>query len=265
MKIAYVGAAPKSTEEVERRRSLLQDWSAPGTTIQMVYAKEGPASIESMYEEYLAISGYAKGMVRLEYEGFDAAIVGCAGDPGIDAYRELCTNMLVVGPGMSSFHAAGVLGRKFTLLTVADSMIASSYELIQKSGLASMVTSVRAVNIPVLELAANREETLEKLVRIGREAIEKDRADVLVLGCMSMAFLQVAEDMQKLLEIPVINPAKAALKLAESLASCGLKQSKAAFTVPPKLSSGQANTIEELLIKRENKSTLGESYNDNYL
>lgn len=239
MKIAYVGAAPKSPEEVERRRNLLQKWAAPGTTIEMAYAKEGPASIESMYEEYLAISGYAKNMVRLESEGFDAAIVGCAGDPGIDAYRELCTNMLVVGPGMSSFHAAALLGRKFTLLTVADSMIVSSYELIHKSGLASKVASVRAVNIPVLELALNREETLEKLVGIGREAIDRDFADVLVLGCMSMAFLQVAEEMQKLLGIPVINPAKAALKLAESLASCGLKQSKAASYVPPKLSTGK--------------------------
>jgi len=246
VKIAYVGAAPKSTEEVERRRSLLQGWSAPDTTIQMVYAKEGPASVESMYEEYLAISGYAKSMVRLECEGFDAAIVGCAGDPGIDAYRELCTDMLVIGPGMSSFHAAAQLGRKFTLLTVADSMIASSYELIQKSGLASKIASVRAVNIPVLDLAVNREETLEKLVRIGREAIHEDHADVLVLGCMSMAFLQVAEEMQKLLGIPVINPAKAALKLAESFASSFLQQSKAAFPVPSKY-------------PQVNKSTLGES------
>ncbi|MFP3390244.1 aspartate/glutamate racemase family protein [Brevibacillus sp. SIMBA_040] len=112
-------------------------------------------------------------------------------------------------------------------------------ELIQKSGLASKIASVRAVNIPVLDLAANREVTLEKLVRIGREAIDKDCADVLVLGCMSMAFLQVAEEMQKLLGIPVINPAKAALKLAESLACCGLKQSKAAISVPPKLSAGK--------------------------
>ncbi|MDR7316748.1 aspartate/glutamate racemase family protein [Brevibacillus nitrificans] len=226
MKIAYVGAAPKSAEEVERRGRLLQQWAASGTTIEMAYATEGPASIESMYEEYIAIPQYAKNMVRLEREGFAAAIVGCAGDPGIDVYRELCTNMLVVGPGMSGFHAAALLGRKFTLLTVADSMIASSYELIQKSGLASSVASVLAVNIPVLELSHNRTQTLEKLVRIGRDAIEKDRADVLVLGCMSMAFLQVAEDMQKQLGIPVINPAKAALKLAESLVSCGLKQSK---------------------------------------
>ncbi|WP_055744184.1 aspartate/glutamate racemase family protein [Brevibacillus choshinensis] len=225
MRVAYVGAAPKSAEEVERRRILLQQWAAPGTTVEMAYANEGPASIESMYEEYLAIPQYAKSMDRLEREGYHAAIVGCAADPGIDAYRELCTNMLVIGPGMSSFHVAAMLGQRFTLLTVAQSMIASSYELIQKAGLTSKIASVRAVEIPVLELSHNRAQTLEKLVQVGREAIEHDRADVLVLGCMSMAFLQVAEEMQSLLGIPVINPAKAALNMAESIVSSGLKHS----------------------------------------
>lgn len=250
MKIVYVGAAPKSDEEVARRRSLLQEWAAPGTTVDIAYAKEGPASIESMYEEYLAIPQYAKNMDRLEREGYDAAIVGCAGDPGMDAYRELCTNMLVVGPGMTSIHVAAMLGRRFTLLTVADSMISSSYELVQKSGLTSVLASIRAVEIPVLELAHNRAQTLEKLVRIGSEAIKRDRADVLVLGCMSMAFLQVAEEMQSLLGIPVINPAKAALKTAEAMVTSGLKHSKMAFSVPPKLASGIAHTIDDLFVSR---------------
>ncbi|MED4781140.1 aspartate/glutamate racemase family protein [Brevibacillus choshinensis] len=225
MRVAYVGAAPKSAEEVEGRRLLLQQWAASGTTIEMAYSDEGPASIESMYEEYVAIPQYAKNIVRLEREGYDAAIVGCAGDPGIGAYQELCTKILVVGPGMSSFHTAAMLGRRFTLLTVADSMIPSSHELIQKAGLTSKIASVRAVEIPVLELSHNREQTLEKLVQVGREAIEHDRTDVLVLGCMSMAFLQVAEEMQSLLGIPVINPAKAALKMAESMVSSRLKHS----------------------------------------
>lgn len=217
MKVAYVGAAPKSDEEVARRRGLLQKWAAPGTIIEMAYAKEGPASIESMYEEYIAIPGYTENMRRMQSEGYQAAIVGCAGDPGIDVYRELCTKMLIVGPGMTSIHAAAMLGRRFTLLTVADSMIPSSYELIQKAGLTRKLASIRAAEIPVLELAHNRAQTVEKLLQISREAIERDRADVLVLGCMSMAFLEVAEELQERLGIPVINPAKTALKFAEAL------------------------------------------------
>jgi allantoin racemase len=250
MKIAYVGAAPKTEEEVARRRNLLQQWASPSTTVEMVYAMEGPASIESMYEEYLAIPNNGKNMYRLDQAGYDAAIVGCAGDPGLDAYRELSTKMLVVGPGTSSFHAAAMLGHRFTLLTIANSMIPSSFELVQKSGLSFKLASIRAVEIPVLDLANDRAKTLEKLVLIGREAMNQDRADVLVLGCMSMAFLHVAEEMQELLDIPVINPAKTALKTAEALVTSGLVHSKIAYSLPPKLATGNVINLDDLLGKR---------------
>jgi allantoin racemase len=98
-------------------------------------------------------------------------------------------------------------------------MIPASFELVQQAGLKDRLASIRAVEIPVLELTHNREQTLGKLVKIGSEAMKQDRANVLVLGCMSMAFMQVAEEMQQALGIPVINPAKAALKMAEALVS----------------------------------------------
>lgn len=250
MKIMYVVPGPMDQAEATRRGELLRLWAAPGTNVEIVTVQEGPASIESMYEEYLSIPPVAKIMYQLEQKGYDAAILGCAGDPGLDAFREITTRMLVVGPAASSFHAAAMLGHQFTLLTVADSMIGSSHELVARSGLTDKLASVRAVNIPVLELATNREETLEKLVRIGREAIEKDRADVLVLGCMSMGFLNVAEEMQEALGIPVVNPAKIALKMTEALVSIELVHSKKAFALPPKLSSGKVKSLDELLVSR---------------
>jgi allantoin racemase len=218
--------------------------------VEIMTMKEGPASIESMYEEYLSIPHVAKAMYQLEQQGYDAAILGCAGDPGLDAYREITARMYVVGPASCSFHAAAMLGHRFSLLTVADSMISSSHELVAKSGLTDKLASVRAVNIPVLELANNREETLAKLIGIGREAMEKDRADVLVLGCMSMGFLNVAEEMQEALGIPVVNPSKVCLKMAEALVSIGLIHSKKAYALPPKLASGKVKSLDELLVSR---------------
>lgn len=250
MKIMYVVPGPMDQTEAKRRGGLLRQWAAPGSAVDIVTVTEGPASIESMYEEYLSIPPTAKLIYQLEQEGYDAAILGCAGDPGLDAFREITSNMLVVGPAASSFHAAAMLGHQFTLLTVADSMIGSSHELVAKSGLSDKLASVRAVNIPVLELASNREATLEKLVNIGREAIEKDHADALVLGCMSMGFLNVAEEMQEALGIPVVNPAKIALKTTEALASIGLVHSKKAYALPPKLASGKVKSLNDLLVTR---------------
>ncbi|MFD1038428.1 aspartate/glutamate racemase family protein [Virgibacillus byunsanensis] len=246
MKIVYVVPGPMDDQEAKRREGLLKEWAFPSTHVEVRTVNQGPASIESAYEEYLSIPETAKLMVEAEKEGFNGAVLGCAGDPGLDAYRELTKEMVVMGPGVSSLHAAALRGHRFSVLTVTDSTVPGVYDLVDKAGLQSKFVSVRAVNIPVLDLAKDRKGTLEKLLEHGREVL-KDGADSIVLGCMSMGFLEVAEDMEKELGVPVINPAKAALKLTESFAHIGYAHSKKAFHTPPKLESGKVNSLDELL------------------
>jgi allantoin racemase len=69
---------------------------------------------------------------------------------------------------------------------------------------------------------------------VGRTAVREDRADTLVLGCMSMGFLGIAEELGKRLEIPVVNPVLAAVKTAEMVVAMGLGHSKAAYPMPRK-------------------------------
>jgi len=191
MKIVYVVPGPMDSQEIARRGNLLKEWAFPGTEVDIVGVTEGPASIESMYEEYLSIPATAKEIFRLEKEGYDAAILGCAGDPGLDAMREITSKMLVVGPAETSMLTAAMLGHKFTVITIDESMIASTEELAFKAGVLNKLASVRAVSIAVLDLAVNKKATLEKIIEVSRKAVEKDGADSLVLGCMSMGFLNV--------------------------------------------------------------------------
>ncbi len=72
----------------------------------------------------------------------------------------------------------------------------------------------------------------------------------MVLGCMSMGFLNVADEISNVLNIPVINPSKIALKMTESLLGSGLMHSKKAFALPPKLSSGKVKNIDQLYTKK---------------
>lgn len=53
---------------------------------------------------------------QAENEGFDAVIVGCFLDPGLEEGREITENTLVVGPGEASTHLAATLGNSFSLL-----------------------------------------------------------------------------------------------------------------------------------------------------
>ena len=250
MKIVYVVPGPMDSQEIARRGNLLKEWAFPGTEVDIMGVTEGPASIESMYEEYLSIPATAKEIFRLEKEGYDAAILGCAGDPGLDAMREITSKMLVVGPAETSMLTAAMLGHKFTVITIDESMIASTEELVFKAGVLNKLASVRAVSIAVLDLAVNRKATLKKIIEVSRKAVEKDRADSLVLGCMSMGFLNVADEISNVLNMPVINPSKVALKMTESLIGSGLLHSKKAFALPPKLFSGKVKNIDQLYIRK---------------
>lgn len=249
MRIVYVVPGPMPIPEMERRGGILKEWAAPDAEVDIVRVTEGPASIESSYEEYLSIGPAAREIYRLEQAGYDAAILGCAGDPGLDAMREITTSMLVTGPGSLSLQAGAMLANRVGLLTITDSMVDTCYELAHKAGVAARLCSVRPVEVPVLELAKNREQTLATIIAVGRAAMEQDRAQVLVLGCMSMGFLQVAEEVEAALGVPVINPARVALHMTEALVRSGYSHSKRAYTLPPKLATGKVKSLDELTVQ----------------
>ncbi|MEM7441924.1 MAG: aspartate/glutamate racemase family protein [Pseudomonadota bacterium] len=248
MKIAYVVPGPMSkgpmgATEVKRRERLLNQWAFEGTSAKVEDVETGPSSIESAYEEMLAIPATLDLIRDCERNGYDAAIIGCFGDPGLEAAREL-VRMPVVGPAESSMLLAASLGHKFSVLTIYDSLIAGQEHLAHKAGVAAKLASVRATNIAVLDLMRDRALTLERLIEVGRACVKQDRADSILLGCMTMSFLDVAETVSAEIGVPVINAGKAALKHAEMLVSQGLTHSLTAYAPPPKLAD--ANQPEVL-------------------
>lgn len=250
MKIQYIIPGPMhktelGKKEMERRLKKLEEWAASGTKITISAVDSGPKSIESMYEEYLSIPGTAISVKKAEEEGYDAVIIGCFGDPGLDGLREI-SNMLVVGPAGASMSMAATLGHKFSVVTVTDSIVPAIEKLSWETGVYQKLGSVRAINLPVIDVNKNHTKATEMLIQAGKKSIEEDRAEVLILGCMSMGFLDVAEYMMDELKVPVINPSKASLKFAEALVSCRLVHSSKGYITPPKIQEGAS--VEDLLI-----------------
>jgi allantoin racemase len=68
-------------------------------------------------------------------------------------------------------------------------------------------------------------------------------ADTIVLGCVSMALLGVADRLSAELGTPVVNPGRTALKTAELLLGSDLTHSKRAFPVLPKISARTAAVV----------------------
>ncbi len=56
--------------------------AGPGTVVEAVTPTTGPASIESHYEEALAVPGLLEQIALGEQQGVDAYVVACFGDRG---------------------------------------------------------------------------------------------------------------------------------------------------------------------------------------
>ena len=221
-RICYVGPAD--------RQAAVQAFVGPGVSVEARSAP-GPRSIESMAEEYLSVPGLLELAVELEREGFDAIVPGCFGDPGVDGIREV-VRIPVVGPGATSMLLAANLGHRFSVVTVLENVVRPLENLALLTGVERKLASVRNVGIPVLSLNDDRDATFRRLVAVGREAIDVDRADVLVLGCGTLSFR--AAELQAELEVPVLNPLQVALRTAELLVACGLSHSGRSYPTPPK-------------------------------
>jgi allantoin racemase len=83
----------------------------------------------------------------------------------------------------------------------------------------------------VLELDEKRDEVRARLLAESRRAVEEDEAGAIILGCTGM--IGMARELQDALGIPVIDPAVASMKLAESLVDMKISQSKLVYPKPP--------------------------------
>lgn len=242
---------PLGQAELDRRQAKLREWAMPGTYVDVRAVDEGPASIESMYEEYLSIPAMSRLVAQTEADGYDAAIIGCFGDPGLDGLREI-SDMLVVGPASASIALATTLGHRFSYITVTASIVPALRRLAWEAGASDALASVRYIETSVMDVNKDHGAALDRMLEQGRIAIEQDDADALVLGCMSMGFLDVAEQMTAELGVPVINPSRAGLHTAEMTVAQGLRHSRRAYMTPPKITAGA--TLDELFVDRSTVS-----------
>jgi allantoin racemase len=250
MHLTYALPAPAhltsmGQQEVDRRSALLNEWASPDTTVSVTTTPAGPATVESMYEEYLAIPHLAASIRDSEEAGSDAAIIGCFGDPGLDGIREIAAKP-VVGPAAASMTLAATLGHRFSIVTVADSVRHPLRRLAWDTGVEGALGEVRAVNVGVLALNADHDAAHAAVAEECKRALDSADVDTLVLGCMSMGFLGAAERLTDELGVPVVNPVRAALHHAETLVRMRLAPSRRAYLVPPKVAAGSAP--EDLLL-----------------
>jgi len=196
---------------------------SPDTQVITTQPQAGPESIESYYDEYLAIPGILEELILSEAE-FDAFVIACWGDPGVEAARELTTKP-VVGIAEASMYVANMVAARWGVVTTQHRTLDMVEKTIHKAGFSHRCVSVRTTGIPVAETETARNATVDALEAIGRLAIVEDRAEALCLGCAGMSRLD--SELEQRLGVPVIDSVAAAVKMAEALVGLKKQTSKA--------------------------------------
>ena len=235
MKILYIfpRTTPdpiERTAEHARRRVVLQRAASPGTIVDIRELDGCPPAIESRRDAY-AVAPAIIAMAQEVERDYDAMIVGCFSDPAVDGALE-GTAIPIVGCGLPAMAAALLLGDRFAVLSPTSVSVAHVRVLVMTAGLLDRYAGAIPLGIGVREFAANPARTLQVVTEAGQRALDQG-ADVILLGCLSLAFTGVGDELQQRLGVPVINPLRVAVRTAEMLIAAGLSPRRLAVSAIP--------------------------------
>lgn len=230
MKIFVIN--PNSSTSVrDHIRTQLEKIKRKDTELTVVCPEHGPVSIESAYDETLAAYHIMDLIRQANQEKYDAIVLACFSDPGLDAAKEI-SDIPVIGIEEATLHMAAMLGHKFSIMTGMKRRIPTREWHVLLHGMTHSFASSPSLDMSVLEMDANPEKSKKRILDLARKCVQEDGAEVIILGCAGLA--GYSEDIERELGAVVLDPTSVAFKVAESIADLGLKVSKVGrYSYPP--------------------------------
>jgi len=187
-----------------------------GLSIRCATLAEGPFGIESQ-KDVEQVTLPLRRLVESD-NAADAFVIACFSDPGLHVCRE-ATRRPVFG-----INACGVLtalgrGDRFGIIAIQAASVARHRRYLREMGLAARFAGERPLGMSVAETASG-EDTFARMEAVGRDLVDEDGADVVVLGCAGMA--RHRRPLEHALGVPVIDPTQAAVAMAIGAVQAGL-------------------------------------------
>lgn len=228
-------------EEMTLRCRILEEYTAPDTQLAMVCPQNSGVELNSALDVVLAAPEIVQLAADGQNAGFDAVVLYCFSDPVIDACRE-ALRIPVIGGAQASCLAALNICRSFGVILADEARLPEKKLFLRMLGVSpERIGQIAAVNLNGISPWADRETTFKKLLACGQKMMRETHTEAIVLGCLS--FLGLAEPLSRVLGIPVIDPAIAAVTTAESIVRQRLFTSKVSY---PLLCSKAREIIREI-------------------
>ncbi len=201
---------PAVTERIagEARRA-----AAAGTEVTAVSAPFGLPLIVTASDALVAGTATlaALGAARGSY---DAAIIACFGDPGLEAAKER-VGVPVLGISEAAFHAAAMLGRRFGVVCFTRALVPMYEDCLARRGLAARCSGFRSGPAFSGDPGTVAEDRAAMVLELIEEAVRLDGADVVIVAGGPLAGL--ARSLAPHTAVPLIDGVTAAVALAEAL------------------------------------------------
>jgi len=201
---------PNSNEAVTRG---IDDALAPlrfanGPEIVCSTLAEGPFGVETQAD----VEGVAMPLRRMVEadNASDAFVIACYSDPGLHVCRE-GTGRPVFGIAECGVLTALARAERFGVIAIAQRSIARHVRYLRQMGLMDRLAGERPLGISVAETASG-DNTLDRMIEVGRALKEQDGAGAIVMGCAGMA--RHRRPLEDALGVPVIDPTQAAVTMA---------------------------------------------------
>jgi len=207
MRILVINA--NTTEAItERLVAIGRAMAPPGVVFQGATARFGARYIASRAAS--AVAAHAALDAFAEHgAGADAVLLGCFGDPGLDAIREV-SPVPVLGLADSAAEAAMRVARRFGIVTGGAAWAPMLTEFFAARGHAARLAGVRTVAPSGGEIARDPEGALAILAEACRASAELDGAEAVMLGGAGLAGL--AAKLEGRVPVPVICSVEAGLR-----------------------------------------------------
>jgi len=234
-RICYVYPA-KPTASLDSRRKLfdiLKKKGAikPDTEISIKPIDKSTLSLEpyteTLYFDLLQRQYTVEAAIQAEKEGYDAVILACYFDPGLEEAREV-VKIPVVGVAEASFAFAHMLGRKrgsIAIVVIAEKGVLKTLDVIEKYGFSSQLISTRPVRQVSLEAymkgmttgnASDIQALKDEFAKVAMECI-RDGAEVIIPGCAGLGPFLTTEGVVEIEGVPILDCVTCAIKMAENL------------------------------------------------
>ncbi|HZB37343.1 MAG TPA: aspartate/glutamate racemase family protein [Beijerinckiaceae bacterium] len=181
---------------------------ADGPEIVCTTLAEGPYGIETQ-ADVESVTMPLRRLVESD-NGADAFVIACYSDPGLHVCRE-GSERPVFGIAECGVLTALARAERFGVIAIKQRSIRRHIRYLRQMGLMERLAGERPLEMSVAETASG-ENTLDRMVEVGRELRDRDGAEAIVMGCAGMA--RHRRPLEQALGLPVIDPTQAAVAMA---------------------------------------------------